>query len=135
MNRAFQKIFGVFLALLCAGSAALAAETNAVRRASVEEFEKLSQSKTNVILDVRTAKEFAAGHIPGAVNLDFNSPDFAEKAAKLDQSKVYLVHCASGNRSARACKKMTELGFTNLVDLPGGFRAWEKAGKPVKQQK
>jgi rhodanese-related sulfurtransferase len=77
---------------------------------------------------------FEAGHIPGAVNLDINGPDFQERAAKLDKSKTYLVHCAAGGRSARACNAMDKLSFTNLVNLEPGFNAWKKAGKPVEQK-
>ncbi len=94
----------------------------------VTAFEKLRADKKNVVLDVRTPKEFEAGHIPGAVNMDVNSPDFPEKVAKLDKSKTYLVHCAAGVRSAKACDKMSKLDFPRLYNLEGGFRAWEKAG-------
>ena len=108
-------------------------ETNAVRRVSVDEFEKLWQAKTNVVLDVRTEKEFAAGHIPGATNFNLNSADFDEKLAKLDKTKSYLVHCAAGGRSARASEKMKRAGFQSVTDLPAGFRGWETAGKPVEK--
>jgi len=80
------------------------------------------------VVDVRTRKEFDAGHIPEAVNIDVNSPDFQEKVAKLDKSKTYLVHCASGGRSVTACKKLAPAGFEHLVNLEGGYKAWEKAG-------
>ena len=102
------------------------------RNVSVEEFDRLRAEKKTVVLDVRTKKEFEAGHLPGAVNLDWNSPDFSKEAAKLDPAKLYLVHCAAGGRSARACQLMTgKLGFTNCVNLEGGFNAWQKSGKPV----
>ncbi|MEY2408148.1 MAG: hypothetical protein QOF48_818 [Verrucomicrobiota bacterium] len=101
---------------------------------SVEEFDKLRADKKNVVLDVRTKKEFDAGHIPGAVNMDWNAPDFAKKAAALDKDKTYLVHCAAGGRSAKACGLMVDqLQFTHCVNLPGGFKGWEKAGKPVEK--
>jgi rhodanese-related sulfurtransferase len=96
---------------------------------SVEEFSRMADDKQNVILDVRTPEEFQAGHIAGAVNLDFNAPDFQTKARSLDRNKIYLVHCASGGRSARACDKHNQFDFPNLYNLPGGFRAWAKAGK------
>jgi rhodanese-related sulfurtransferase len=83
------------------------------------------------VLDVRTKQEFEAGHIPGAINLDVNGPGFAKQVAALDTNKVYLVHCAAGRRSANACEQMNRLGFPYLIDLAPGFRAWEKAGKPV----
>ena len=100
---------------------------------NVEQFEKLRTEKKHIVVDVRTKKEFDAGHIPGAVNIDVNSPDFLEQVAKLDKGKTYLVHCASGGRSVTACKKLAPAGFEHLVNLEGGYKAWEKAGnKSVK---
>ena len=104
-----------------------------VRRVNVDEFEKLWQDKKNVVLDVRTKKEFENGHIPGAINLDVNAADFDHKVAELQKDKVYLVHCAAGVRSARACDKMSRLGFSHLIDLAPGFKGWEKAGKQVEK--
>ena len=100
---------------------------------SVAEFAKMATDKRSVVLDVRTAKEFEAGHIAGAVNLDFLASDFEEKVKALDKEKTYLVHCASGVRSARACTKLTRLDFPKLYNLPGGFKAWTKAGQPVEK--
>jgi len=57
-----------------------------------------------------------------------NSADFEQKVAGLDKSKSYLVHCAAGVRSARACDKMSKMDFSRLYNLEGGFKAWEKAG-------
>ena len=104
-----------------------------VERVDVEQFDKLRADKSRVVLDVRTEREFKAGHIPGAVNIDINAPDFDQKIAQLDKNKTYLVHCAAGGRSARACKKLEGVGFKELYDLAPGFRGWEKAGKPVEK--
>ena len=109
------------------------ASTAAYKDLSVDEFARMAADKQNVILDVRTPGEFSAGHIPGAVNLDYNAPDFQKKAAALDKSKTYLVHCAVGGRSVRACEKLNHLDFPNLYNLPGGFKAWAKAGQPVEK--
>ena len=103
------------------------------KNVGVDQFDKLRQQTNAVVLDVRTPKEFAAGHIPGAVNIDWNAADFGKKVAELDKSKTYLVHCAVGGRSAKASDKMTAIQFTNVYNLEGGMKAWEKAGKPVKK--
>src|ERR1051325_1739822 len=81
-----------------------AEKKSVVKNVDVEEFDKLRAKKENVVLDVRREDEFKAGHIPGAINIDVNSPDFEKKVAALDKSKTYLVHCAAGRRSATACK-------------------------------
>ena len=105
------------------------------KNVGVEEFDKLRADKKNVVLDVRTKEEFDAGHLPGAVLLDWNGEDFEKQAAKLDKGKTYLVHCASGGRSAQACALMSrKLNLTNCYNLKGGFTAWEKAGKPVEKK-
>ena len=105
-----------------------------VKNVGVEEFDKLRTDKKSVVLDVRTPEEFAKGHIPGAVNLNVNGPDFEKKLAELDKSKTYLVHCAHGARSAKACTLMDKVAFTNVVNLEPGMSAWEKAGKPVEKK-
>jgi rhodanese-related sulfurtransferase/type 1 glutamine amidotransferase len=97
------------------------------------EFEKLATHRKFTVLDVRTPKEFAAGHLKRAVNLDFNASDFAQRIGELDRTKPYAVHCQSGKRSAAAVARMRELGFELLYDLEGGFAAWQKAGKAVEK--
>ena len=109
------------------------AEAPGFKNLSVGDFAKMAADKQNVILDVRTTREFQAGLIAGALNLDVTAADFEQKAAALDKSKTYLVHCASGVRSERACKKMTQLDFPHLYNLPGGYKAWVAAGEPVER--
>jgi phage shock protein E len=105
-----------------------AASAPGVKNVGVPEFENLRHNPQAVVLDVRTPKEFAAGHIPGATNIDVNAPDFEQKVAGLSKDSTYLVHCAAGVRSAKACDKLSRLHFKNLYNLEGGFRAWQKEG-------
>jgi phage shock protein E len=93
--------------------------------------DKLIKEKKAVVLDIRTPDEFSGGHIAGAVNIDFYAKDFDKKLGELDKSKTYLVHCASGGRSTKSLDKFQHLKFQSVVHLDGGFKAWEKAGKPV----
>ena len=111
---------------------AIAAEK--FKNIGVEEFDKLrKQTNATVVLDVRTPREFAGGHILGATNIDWNAGDFERRVARLDRSKTYLVHCAVGGRSAKAAEKLMSLQFTNVYNLEGGMKAWEKAGKPLEK--
>lgn len=110
-----------------------AATAKGYKDVDVAEFDKLRKGTNVVVLDVRTRQEYEAGHIKGSVLLDFNSEDFEKEVAKLPKDKTYLVHCAAGGRSARACKKMTALKFPHLFNLQGGFGGWEKEGKPVEK--
>jgi len=107
--------------------------TKRFRNIDVAEWEKLRKDASMVVLDVRTAEEFADGHMPGAINLDIRGGKFAETLAGLDKSKTYLVHCAVGGRSAKACGQMDGMKFDKVLNLSGGITAWEAAGhKPVK---
>ena len=103
------------------------------KNVGVEEFEKLTKQPGNVVLDVRTPSEYRNGHLKDAVLIDFMAKDFEEKVKGLDKSKTYLVHCQVGGRSAKACMKLDKLGFTNVINLEGGYKAWEKAGKPIEK--
>lgn len=110
-----------------------ASATKRFRNIDVAEWEKLRKDASVVVLDVRTAEEFADGHMPGAINLDIRGGKFAETLAGLDKSKTYLVHCAVGGRSAKACGQMDGLKFDKVLNLSGGITAWEAAGhKAVK---
>ena len=107
--------------------------TKRFRNIDVAEWEKLRKDASVMVLDVRTAEEFADGHMPGAINLDIRGGKFAETLAGLDKSKTYLVHCAVGGRSAKACGQMDGLKFEKVLNLSGGITAWEAAGhKAVK---
>ena len=80
----------------------------------------------DIILDVRTPKEFSEGHLPQAVNVDFLNPNFKSEIAKLDKADTYKIYCRSGRRSGQAVIVMKDLGFKNLENL-GGYEDAKKA--------
>lgn len=86
-----------------------------------------------VILDVRTPEEFAAAHIPGAINLDYYRASFPSDLAALDRDAEYAVYCRSGNRSGETLLLMEELGFTNVSHLGGGVIDWYESGFPLER--
>lgn len=92
----------------------------------IKEF-KIEIAKTDVqLVDVRTAKEYSEGHIPGAVNIDVNAPDFEEKIKVLDKKENVAIYCRSGRRSKIAAEKMTAAGF-KVIELNTGFLSWDGA--------
>lgn len=92
-----------------------------------EEFkEKISAA--SVLVDVRTPGEYAQGYIPGAVNIDFRSPDFEQRLDSLDKSRTYLLYCAAGSRSSKAADLMKSKGFGSVLTLEGGLEAWSGSG-------
>ena len=96
-----------------------------------QDFAAAAGRPGTVILDVRTAQEFAAGHLPGAVNADVESPGFAAALDGLDPAASYAVYCHSGRRSGIALDEMSQAGFTDAYDLAGGISAWAAAGGQV----
>jgi rhodanese-related sulfurtransferase len=109
------------------------AGSNDVNNLTPDEFEEKLKDKNCVVLDVRTPEEFSSGYIRGAKNINFLSANFRNEILKLDKNKTYLVYCASGGRSAAACKIMTDLGFKEVYNLKGGIYGWKKVGKDVKK--
>lgn len=103
-----------------------AAATMSYQDLSVEEFAEKIGGDNTILLDVRTPAETAEGMIDGAIELDFQAPNFAEELAKLDQSKTFLIYCASGGRSGKTCQMLEDAGVQNVFNLKGGYRAWEK---------
>ncbi len=100
---------------------------------ATEAADTLAADPDMAIIDVRTPEEFEAGHIEGAVLIDIQQADFADRLAELDPDLPYLLYCRSGNRSAQAREVMADLNFTNVTDVEGGILAWEEAGLPVVQ--
>jgi rhodanese-related sulfurtransferase len=101
---------------------------------SVESAEMIKKNTNNakfIILDVRTPSEYAVGHIANATNIDFNASDFAQKIGKLDKSKMYLVYCRSGHRSAGAVEIMKTQSFQTIYNLDGGITKWTGDNNPV----
>ena len=88
-----------------------------------DEFAREIAKKGVQLVDVRTAAEYAEGHIPNAVNMDVLSSDFAEKIATLDKSQTLALYCRSGRRSKAAAQQAVSLGF-KVVELDGGVLSW-----------
>ncbi|AHJ97604.1 rhodanese-like domain-containing protein [Hymenobacter swuensis] len=88
----------------------------AVPVAPVAEVKKTLAQPNTVLLDVRTPEEYAAGHLPGAQNLNFRASDVAQQLQRLDPKQTYVVYCASGNRSSKTAVLMQEKGFQQVVN-------------------
>ena len=97
----------------------------------VQGFAELIADTNVVVLDVRTAAEFAEGHIQRAILIDQGQSDFMEKAkATLPTDKKIAVYCRSGRRSANAAGRLADAGY-KCVNLKGGIIAWQGADMPV----
>lgn len=99
-----------------------------------EAYSLIKKNKGNpdfLILDVRTPREFMAGHVKNAVNLDYYSKSFRDDLSKMNRGKVYLIYCHSGGRSGRVLEMMRKLNFIEVYNLLGGIVYWKKEGLPI----
>jgi rhodanese-related sulfurtransferase len=84
-----------------------------------------------LILDVRTPAEFAGGHVPGAVNLPYDTLGDAIDRLGADPGGPLVVYCESGRRAAKAEATLLAAGFTNVLHLEGDMRDWRERGRPT----
>lgn len=87
-----------------------------------EEFLKHYTNNTDItIIDVRTHSEYSQGHMKDALHIDISdSASFQQKIDELDKNKVYALYCGSGYRSSIAVQYMTQIGFTDIINIEGG---------------
>ena len=86
-----------------------------------------------VVVDLRAADEYAKGHILGARSIPI--ADLERRAGELDKykSKPVIVHCGDGNRAGAGIPLLRKQGFANVVNLSGGYAAWQQAGLPTEK--
>ncbi len=94
---------------------------SAVTDLGAADFVAQAQAEGVVIIDVRTSGEFNEGHIANAINIDVESMRFDEEIAALDKDVTYALYCRSGNRSSIAAGKMSDAGFTSILNAQVGF--------------
>lgn len=116
----------------CGGSTATDSKLELQPVAEIQEIVE-SPPAGLVVLDIRTPEEFAAGHLAGAINVDYYADDFEDQLADLDLDVPYVMYCNSGNRSANALPVMDSLGFQEVYELEGGIQAWFASGLPLEQ--
>ena len=97
-----------------------------VQIVSVAEFKEGLSNNEVQLIDVRTPKEYEQDHIENAILIDYFSEDFKKKIQELDKDKPVYLYCKSGKRSEKSSKILADLGFTEIVNLNGGFMAWIK---------
>lgn len=94
---------------------------------AMEFAEKIKEMPNAPLIDVRTAGEFAKGHLQNAKNIDWNGGNFDGQIGTFDKKQPILVYCLSGGRSASAAKKMRNMGFEQVFELEGGIMKWRAA--------
>ena len=121
-----RKLLPILLsALLFTGCASSNNQTNTYRQISMDKaVNMMAEESGYIILDVRRPDEFAAGHIPGAINVANETIGMDEIPELPDKDQLIMVYCRSGRRSKEAAEKLVKLGYTNIVEF-GGILDWK----------
>ena len=126
-----KRLMGI-ITMLCS-LFGCSAQTEGFKSLTVKEYAKAIEDTAIVRLDVRTAEEFAEGHIAKTLNIDVLKNDFESKAvAMLPKNHIIAVNCRSGKRSKNAARILVKNGF-KVIELDGGYNDWVKNRMPVKK--
>lgn len=120
----------LFVILLTIGLFCQAQERISVYPIDLLTFQTEVIGKNVQLIDVRSEREYSQGYIDNAINITIaDTKKFTIEIQKLDKTKPIYVYCHAGIRSQRAGKLITELGFTEIYDFRGGWRAWIEQNK------
>ena len=122
-----KKLIPILLSALmftgCAGTSN--SQTNTYRSITMDEAATMMEQETGyIILDVRRPDEYAAGHIPNAINVPNESIGTSDIPELPDKNQLIMVYCRSGRRRKEASEKLVKLGYTNIVEF-GGILDWK----------
>ena len=122
-----KKLIPILLSALmftgCAGAGHN--QTNTYRSITMNEaVTMMAEESGYIILDVRRPDEYAAGHIPNAINVPNESIGTAEISELSDKNQLIMVYCRRGRRSKEASEKLVKLGYTNIMEF-GGILDWK----------
>ena len=105
-----------------------------IRETDVSGYRKmLANGERPLLIDTREESEWAAGHASGAVHLSKGIIERDIEAKVPDKKTVMVLYCGGGFRSALAADAMQKMGYTNVISLDGGWRAWQQSGMPVER--
>lgn len=130
MKRVRRFIYIVLSAILLSSCSAPSSSPNSAARLSYRQISMdkavliMREEHNYIILDVRRPNEYAAGHIPGAINIPNEEIGAAQISELPDKAQLILVYCRSGRRSKEASEKLANLGYTNVVEF-GGILDWK----------
>jgi rhodanese-related sulfurtransferase len=91
----------------------------------------LADNRKPLLVDTREDNEWSVGHAAGALHLSKGIIERDIEAKVPDKSTLMVLYCGGGFRSALAADALQKMGYTNVISLDGGWRAWQQAGMPV----
>ncbi len=105
---------------------------NRVKQIEIDEFQEMKRAGEEFLLvDVREESEWQAGHAEGAMHLGKGIIERDIETTVPDKSMKMVLYCGGGFRSALVADALQQMGYTAVISLDGGWRAWLAAGLPV----
>jgi rhodanese-related sulfurtransferase len=105
-----------------------------IQQTDMEGYRKMLESNAKpLLIDVREDSEWTAGHAAGAIHLGKGIIERDIETRVPDKSAKMVLYCGGGYRSALAADALQQMGYTNVISLDGGWRAWQSAGMPIEK--
>jgi rhodanese-related sulfurtransferase len=105
-----------------------------IRQTDINGYKKmLAEGQRPLLIDTREDNEWAAGHAAGAVHLSKGIIERDIETKVPDKNTTMVLYCGGGFRSALAADALQKIGYTNVISLDGGWRAWQQSGMPVER--
>ena len=131
MKFILDNIFLIGIALISGGALLLPLlQRRGAKVSQLQATQYMNQGKT-LILDVRSADEFATGHLPNAKNIPLAEINNRLKEIEKSKNAVVITVCATGVRSSNAVSVLNKAGFAQVFSLEGGTEAWKTQGMPI----
>ena len=127
--RRYAIVVVLYLCLVAPAFAQPATPPKVASIAATELSARRAAGNAPVVIDVRTAEEFAAGHIPDALNIPFDQ--VAKRISEVDAPHGVALYCMVGPRARKGESALLDAGYTSVLHLEGGMAAWQAAGLPV----
>ena len=126
------RLVGIVVLMMAALTIA-ACSSSAVDISNSALLDKINAGTAPLILDVRSRKEFASSHVPGAINIPHT--EVKSRLAELgdDKGREIVVYCESGMRAGKAESVLASAGFSNLLHLDGDMAGWRRAQLPAER--
>lgn len=129
MARHIRNTGHLFLVLLTLVSACTSGDPDSI--SAQELLARLDAGDAPIVLDVRTAREYQSGHIPGAYHLEDRQVPYRIEDLKQLKDREIVVYCEVGPRARWVEGYLKQEGFTNVKHLMGDFSGWRRSGNPV----
>ncbi len=135
MKKTTPLLFLLAFLLAACSDAQVSSENGEAGRISLIEpgqfYDHLQNGGEYYLVDVRTPQEYRGMHLDGAILINYYEPDFMRRMEAMDRDKPVYIYCATGGRSADACRALADNGFTRLYDMRGGIYRWKRENLPV----